>query len=41
MNSEQLEVYEDADTAIDPVSEITKARALVWRDRDPSNPSLA
>ncbi len=34
--SEQLEEFEDAATAIDPVVEIEKARALVWRGRNPS-----
>jgi len=34
--SEQLEEFEDAQTAIDPVVEIERARTLVWRGRDPS-----
>jgi integrase len=34
--SEQLEEYEDAKTAIDPVAEICRARELVWGDRSPS-----
>ncbi len=36
MYSEQLEEFEDAATAIDAVSELKKARALVWRARVPS-----
>jgi hypothetical protein len=36
MYSEQLEEYEDATAAIDPVIEIKKARAIVWQGRDPS-----
>jgi integrase len=34
--SEQLEEFEDAETAIDPIVEIERARALVWRGRNPS-----
>ena len=36
MYSEQLEEYEDADTAVDPAGEIAKALRLVWRGRDAS-----
>jgi hypothetical protein len=36
MYSEQLEEYEDADTAIDPVGEIELARSLIWEGRNPS-----
>ncbi|HVC08057.1 MAG TPA: tyrosine-type recombinase/integrase [Solirubrobacterales bacterium] len=35
--SEQLQEFEEAETAIDPVQEIEKARVLVWRGEDPSN----
>jgi integrase len=35
--SEQLQEFEDAETAIDPVAEIQKARRLVWGDRSPSS----
>jgi len=38
MYSEQLEEYEDVEKAIDAVEEICKARALVWGEKDPSDP---
>ena len=34
--SQQLAEYEDSEERIDPVAEIRAARALVWRDRNPS-----
>jgi hypothetical protein len=32
--SEQLEEFDEAETAIDPIKEIEKARRLVWGDLD-------